>query len=187
MTDKGPQLILITGLPGTGKTTFARALAGEMGLPHFNTDNTRKALSLRGKYDEATKASVYQHLLQKTKEQLQNGQSVVLDATFYTPALRQPFLDLGQELEIPIRWIELEAAEEVIRTRVGFKRPDSEADFSVYLNLKKQYSGPSCPHLTMRSDELLLADMVRRAKSYLRPRKNRFVASSKLDFSFAVV
>ncbi|MEL7250893.1 MAG: ATP-binding protein [Bacteroidota bacterium] len=187
MTNTGPQLILITGLPGTGKTTFARALAGEMGLPHYNTDNTRNALGLRGKYDPATKELVYQRLLELTKEQLQHGDSVVVDATFYTPVLRQPFIDLANELEVPARWIELEASEEVIRTRVSFKRPDSEADFSVYLDLKEQYTAPSCPHLKMRSDELLLADMVKRAKSYLRPRPNLFMASSKLDFSFAVV
>ena len=187
MTKSRPQLILITGLPGSGKSTFARALAHALDLPHYNTDGLRSTLGLRGKYDTATKDLVYRELLQRTKEHLVQGESVVIDATFYSPILRQPFIELANECEASAQWIEMEAAEDVIRNRVSFQRPDSEADFSVYLKLKDEYSPPSGPHLVLESDRLTLADMVRRAKAYLFPKPKLFLSASNHDLRYAAI
>ncbi|MBK7408303.1 MAG: AAA family ATPase [Saprospirales bacterium] len=48
-------LILITGLPGAGKSTFALALAAANGAVHLNTDRVRAKLGLRGHYDPESK------------------------------------------------------------------------------------------------------------------------------------
>lgn len=167
MTQQSTQLILITGLPGSGKTTFARTLAEQLGLPRLNTDGIRSDLGLRGKYDEETKHLVYEELLRRAVTYLRAGSSVIVDATFSTPLIRQPFIEQARRLKIPIRWIELEADEHVIRNRVSFQRPDSEADFGVYLKLKEIYTSPDEPHLSLQSDHLSLWDMVCATRRYL--------------------
>ena len=47
----GAILLVVFGLPGTGKTTFARALAARLGLPHFNTDIIRAELGRKQQYE----------------------------------------------------------------------------------------------------------------------------------------
>ncbi len=134
-----PTLLPIAGLPGTGKTTFARALARRLGAAHLNTDILRSAMGLRGRYDEATKALVYEAMEQRTAQLLAEGQTVVVDGTFYVQRLRESYRAIAAERGCPIHWLVVEAPEEVVRQRLQRKRAYSEADFEVYRKIKAQW------------------------------------------------
>ncbi|MEZ5044558.1 MAG: ATP-binding protein [Saprospiraceae bacterium] len=160
-------IILVAGLPGSGKTTFAEALADSLGASHFNTDKIRIALGKTGQYDNATKILVYEQLLAQIRKVLKKKQSVIVDATFYKKALRQPYIALAHQFVTPIKYIEIKASEAVIQQRMQSKRKYSEADFEVYQNIKKQYEPITEPHFVLWSDQLSLAEMVEKAKAFL--------------------
>ena len=160
-------LVIITGLPGSGKTTFARLLAANFDIVHLNTDIIRTALGLRGQYDEQTKEKVYMELLTQTEQALQQGGRVVVDATFYKELLRKPYRELGKKYNQRLYWIEVQAAKAVIKERIQKKRAYSEADFKVYQAIKAIYEPLTDKHLVLRSDEQPLGEMVDRAWKYL--------------------
>jgi predicted kinase len=89
-----PVLVLIGGLPGTGKSTVARGLGDAMGWDVVRSDVVRKeraglrpeasAAATYGAdlYESATTDAVYGVLAARAREQLGLGRSIVLDASF---------------------------------------------------------------------------------------------------------
>lgn len=160
-------LILFTGLPGSGKTTLARAFAARMNAVHLNSDTLRQEMGLQGKYAAADKEKVYEALLKKTEETLQSGKTVVVDSTFYKESVRAPFRRIAASLHLPLHWIEVTAPEAVIRERLQHPRPDSEADFTVYQKIRDAYEPLAEPHLTLHSDEATPEQLAVLADDYI--------------------
>src|SRR5581483_8682339 len=89
-----PLLLLLGGLPASGKSTLARALAGRLALVALNSDVVRKeraglAPTARGAagygaglYTAAATDATYAALLDAAREWLARGVSVALDASF---------------------------------------------------------------------------------------------------------
>jgi len=160
-------LIAITGLPGTGKSTFARALAERLEAAHFNTDIIRDALNLRGQYDVSSKEKIYDELLHRTAAALADKRTVIVDATFYKKDLRDQFNTLATDHHQAVQWIEIRADEAVIKQRVQQKRQYSEADFDVYLQIKAKFEPLQQPHLTLWSDRMEVEEMVRHTLEHI--------------------
>ena len=161
------KLIIIVGLPGTGKTTFARELASVIGAEHLNSDIVRQVAGRRGHYDAVSKAANYNEMLTRTEEFLKKSKTVVIDATFYKNIFRKPYQLLGERYEADIKWIEIRADEEIIKERISKKRKYSDADFEVYKRIKEDYEPLSAAKLILWSDQLSVEEMVGQAKVYL--------------------
>lgn len=153
-------LIMIVGLPGTGKTTFAKALQQHMGVKHLNSDMIREELGLRGRYTKEDKSKVYHELLNRTGNYLRNGKSVIVDATLYLEELRVPYRRLAGAVGCQVHWVEMKANPETIIKRTAEKRRYSEADFSIYEQIKRVYEPLEDEHLVLDTDGLPLESLI---------------------------
>jgi len=145
-------LVLIAGLPGTGKTTVAKAFARRSGAVHLNSDTLRLELGLMGHYSPEDKEKVYATLLERARTALLEGKQVVVDSTFFSEKVRAPFQALAEACGVPLRWIEVKAAEQTLRQRLSRPRPDSEADFSVYEKIRDQFEPLPDNRLILNTD-----------------------------------
>ena len=160
-------LILIAGLPGSGKTYFAKALCKKLEAKWLSSDVIRTQLELRGKYSEEVKALVYEEMLRLSQQYIAEGLDVIVDATFYQKTSRDLFSNIVEGSEVPCFIIEVKAAEETIKKRLQKKREYSEADFEVYQKVKKAFEPIQKEHLVLWSDKMELDEMIEKAMSYI--------------------
>jgi predicted kinase len=147
------RLIMVMGLPGSGKTFFATEFSRQIGAMHFNSDRIRKEETETPGYSREDRSDVYTHMFDRVTDQLIRGETVIVDATFSKASYRTPYFDWVAQNHIPLHVIYLEASEATIAERVGRKRPDSDADFAVYRKIKDEYEPIAREHLILNTDK----------------------------------
>ncbi len=159
-------IVIVFGLPGSGKTYFATRLARLMDATYISSDQLRKNLFKDRTYSAAEKQAVYQEMRRRITERLQEGRDIVLDATFYTQDLRA---GIQQEFSgaTLLVFIEVTADEALVQKRIAGKRADSEADFEVYKKVKREWEVPDFAHLMLESTDDNIDTMLLLAKDYI--------------------
>jgi uncharacterized protein len=124
------RLILVGGLPGTGKSTLAGGLSAATGWPLLRSDVLRKEIAgLRpaesaaaafqaGMYGAEATASVYAELLSRAAALLRSGRSVILDATWTRQCWRDAADELGRRVAADVVGIQCEASRELSALRL---------------------------------------------------------------------
>lgn len=158
---------MVTGLPGSGKSYFAKRLASEIEALYLSTDELRREVGLRGKYREGDKLTVYEELFKRTGLSIQDQHSVVMDATFYLQSVREEVYALAEKLSCKLIIIHVFADEKLIKKRLQSDREDSEADFQVYLKIKNQYDPLHREHLKLESTNDNISIMLEKALNYI--------------------
>ncbi|MFH1222459.1 MAG: AAA family ATPase [Candidatus Micrarchaeota archaeon] len=161
-------LLIICGLPGTGKSTLARAVAAKLGAVHISSDSIRLKLLAQRTYSEQEKKMIYDKMFEEATEQLQRG-NVVLDATFYTEQLRQQAKDAAAKACSNWLIIECMTHEQLLKERVFARKQqasESEADFEIYKKVKGQFEEIKEMHLDVDTS-LQLEKQVELVRAYL--------------------
>lgn len=160
-------IILIAGLPGSGKSYFAVKLAAKLRAIYISSDKVRKALDALGKYSLKDKIAVYVEMVKMTNRLLMDQKTVVVDATFYLNSMRNLFYKLAQKHKSEIHLINIQANETLIKERLSKPRQDSEADFKVYEQVRDKFQNIPMPHLELESTNDNITAMVNKAIEYI--------------------
>jgi predicted kinase len=137
-----PVLVLVSGLPGTGKSYFCRKLAEKVPLLVLESDRLRKLLFRRPGYSRDESARLFKAIHELLRGLLQSGMNVVLDATNLEEHHRERLYHIVDQLNVRLIIVRLKAPAEVVQERlqgraVGLDPSDhSEADWVVYRKMK---------------------------------------------------
>jgi aminoglycoside phosphotransferase family enzyme/predicted kinase len=140
-----PCLLLVAGLPGTGKSSLSQGLAERAGFSVVRSDVVRKELAglpsleqaplplPQSLYTPAWNERTYAECLDRAGGLLFEGRRVVVDATFRQERQRQAFLQAAVRWGVPSGILLCQAGAETVRRRLEARRAGaSDADWSVY-------------------------------------------------------
>lgn len=126
------RLILICGLPGSGKTTLAKQLAAEARAVRLSPDEWKHALGI-DYYDEEARVRLEARLWRLAQELLALGQSVVMEHGFWAREERDELRLGGRSLRASVELHYLDASLDELWRRLE-ERNQEAAPGSVPIN-----------------------------------------------------
>ena len=162
----------MAGLPGTGKSTVARAVAQRIGAIVLDKDIIRAAM-FPAIIDYTTEQDdvVMEAMLNAAQYLLRHhpAKSIILDGRpFSRNSQLQRVIDSAESLPIEWRLIECVCREEVAKRRLesNSSHPALNRDWNLYRAVSARYEPKSQPKLVVDTDKEL-ADCVEQVMAYL--------------------
>ncbi len=154
-----PSLVILCGLPGTGKSHFARELARRAPFLWLNSDRTRKFLVDTPSYSRREHRRVFAAMHVLTKGYLREGYSVVFDATNLNENVRRPLYESASEVGVEPLIIRFTAPPDLVRRRLTDRAEgvgeasQSDATWDVYSRMAVADQPVPRPHLLVAGPE----------------------------------
>ncbi len=161
-----PALVLVGGLPGTGKSTLARGLAEAAGFTVIASDRVRKELAGlapdqpapagvgEGLYRPEAIEETYRECLRRAEAAVAGGGRALVDATFGADRHRQAFLATAQREGAPGLFLRCRTEPEAIRRRLAARvGGPSDATWAVYRRAAEAWE-PASPEVARSQRDL---------------------------------
>lgn len=121
-------LVILYGLPGSGKSWFADLVAQRTPSVILNSDRLRRAIVAHPRYDGDENNRLFTAMYRRTVELLAQGQTVIFDSTALRYWARIPLESIADEHGLtPVR-VHLDPPESVMLSRLDARQesPDSQ-------------------------------------------------------------
>lgn len=137
-----PVFVIVSGLPGTGKSHFSRKLAEQLPSVILESDTLRKRLYPSPTYSAQESHRLFNVCHRLIEELLDSGITAILDATNLVEQHRERLYLISQRLKVKQIIVRVEAPRNLVLKRLqgrsrGIDRGDnSDADSGVYQRMR---------------------------------------------------
>ena len=137
-----PPFIVVSGLPGTGKSYLCHRLAERIPLVTLESDALRKLLFPSPTYTPKESSRLFQACHCLIEELLRRGTPLILDATNLEERHRERLYHIAEQIGAKLILVWVKAPPEVVhqrleeRSKEAIREDDSEADWEVHQRMK---------------------------------------------------
>ena len=135
-----PAFVVVSGLPGSGKSYFCSRLADRLPFTILESDALRKVLFPSPNYNAGESSRLFRAIHGLIEKLLKKGIPLILDATNLSERNREYLYRIADRFGARLILVRVEAPPEVIyerlKQRPGVSDSKSEADWAVYQRMK---------------------------------------------------
>jgi len=135
-----PAFIVVSGLPGTGKSYFSSKLAERLPFIILESDTLRKVLFPSPSYSSAESSRLFRAIHLLIERLLKRGVPVILDATNLSERNRERLYSIADRLDVKLILARLETSPQIVHERLKARRENlgskSDADWAIYQRMR---------------------------------------------------
>ena len=150
-----PRLLMLAGLPGAGKSAFAREVASRRPFLTLESDRLRKSLVPQPQYTPDEHRRVFRACHRLLDELLGQGYPLLFDATNLTERNRRPVYAIAQKRGAPLAVAVVTAPPEIVRQRLRDREagldPEtwSDAGWDIHSRMAPAWEPVKRPHFAV--------------------------------------
>ena len=139
-----PVLIIISGLPGTGKSHFSRQLANKLPSLILESDYLRKKLFTSPTYTSSENQRLFSACHFLIEEFLKSGITVIFDATNLIEHNREVLYRIADRAQVKPIVVQVDAPRHIVQKRLSARtetpnpKENSDANWQTYEVMKQQ-------------------------------------------------
>ncbi len=142
-----PTLFLLLGLPGSGKTFFAKNFAKEYNIPYINANFFRHLLIDQPNYSKQEEIKLNNLTLDLLNQFFKTKKSILVEANFNKRIIRSAYEKLAKKngYKTTVIWVKNDAEESQYRatTKTRFKAKDFLIDDQQFKKISSTFTAPS--------------------------------------------